>query len=150
MQGIGGIMSIQGEPDGEPIKVAVAIADLVAGLYAATGVLSALVERAVTGAGRTLEVALIDAQVSWLANRAGDWLIAGIEPQRLGNAHPSIVPYETFHAPTGTSTWRRAPTTTSAGSASRRAATTWPPIPATARTAAGSSTARSWCPSCSG
>src|SRR4051794_16482024 len=81
MQGIGGIMSIQGEPDGEPIKVAVAIADLVAGLYAATGVLSALVERAVTGAGRTLEVALIDAQVSWLANRAGDWLIAGIEPE---------------------------------------------------------------------
>ena len=101
MQGIGGIMSIQGEPDGEPIKVAVAIADLVAGLYAATGVLSALVERAVTGAGRTLEVALIDAQVSWLANRAGDWLIAGIEPERLGNAHPSIVPYETFHASDG-------------------------------------------------
>jgi crotonobetainyl-CoA:carnitine CoA-transferase CaiB-like acyl-CoA transferase len=101
MQGIGGIMSIQGEPDGEPIKVAVAIADLVAGLYAATGVLSALVERGVTGAGRTLEVALIDAQVSWLANRAGDWLIAGIEPERLGNAHPSIVPYETFHASDG-------------------------------------------------
>jgi crotonobetainyl-CoA:carnitine CoA-transferase CaiB-like acyl-CoA transferase len=101
MHGIGGIMSIQGEPDGEPIKVAVAIADLVAGLYAATGVLSALVERAVTGTGRTLEVALIDAQVSWLANRAGDWLIAGIEPERLGNAHPSIVPYETFHAADG-------------------------------------------------
>jgi formyl-CoA transferase/CoA:oxalate CoA-transferase len=101
MQGIGGIMSIQGEPDGEPIKVAVAIADLVAGLYAATGVLSALVERAVTRAGRTLEVSLIDAQVSWLANRAGDWLIAGIEPERLGNAHPSIVPYETFHAADG-------------------------------------------------
>jgi len=101
MQGIGGIMSIQGERDGEPIKVAVAIADLVAGLYASTGVLSALVERAATGAGRALEVALIDAQVSWLANRAGDWLIAGIEPERLGNAHPSIVPYETFHAADG-------------------------------------------------
>ena len=101
MQGIGGIMSItrrarrradegrrcDRRPGRRPVR--------------GPGVLSALVERAVTGAGRTLEVALIDAQVSWLANRAGDWLITGIEPERLGNAHPSIVPYETFRASDG-------------------------------------------------
>ena len=89
--------------------------------------------------------------MSWLANRAGDWLIAGIEPERLGNAHPSIVPYETFHASDGyinlavgtDDHFRRFCTR-------GRAATTWPTTPATAPTAAGSSTATSWCPSCSG
>jgi crotonobetainyl-CoA:carnitine CoA-transferase CaiB-like acyl-CoA transferase len=101
MQGIGGIMSMQGEPSGEPMKVAVAIADIVAGLFAANGILAALVERERSGRGREVAVALLDAQVAWLANRAGDWLIGGIPPQRLGNAHPSIVPYETFHADDG-------------------------------------------------
>jgi crotonobetainyl-CoA:carnitine CoA-transferase CaiB-like acyl-CoA transferase len=101
MQGIGGIMSMQGEPDGEPIKVAVAISDIVAGLFAGNAILAALVERERTGEGRALEVALLDAQVAWLANRAGDWLIAGLAPERLGNAHPSIVPYQTFHAADG-------------------------------------------------
>ena len=101
MQGIGGIMSMQGEPAGEPVKVAVAISDIVAGLFAGNAILAALVERERTGRGRQLEVALLDAQVAWLANRAGDWLIGGMPPQRLGNAHPSIVPYETFHAEDG-------------------------------------------------
>jgi formyl-CoA transferase len=101
MQGIGGIMSMQGAPTGEPMKVAVAIADIVAGLFAANGILAALVERERSGRGREVEVALLDAQVAWLANRAGDWLLGGIPPQRLGNAHPSIVPYETFHADDG-------------------------------------------------
>jgi formyl-CoA transferase len=101
MQGIGGIMSITGEPDGDPMKVAVAISDIVAGLFASSAVLAALVERDADGEGRACEVSLLDAQVAWLANRAGDWLISGIEPQRLGNAHPSIVPYETFHAADG-------------------------------------------------
>ena len=101
MQGIGGIMSMQGEPDGQPMKVAVAIADIVAGLFAGNAILAALVERSTTGTGRELEVSLLDAQVAWLANRAGDWLIGGIEPERLGNAHPSIVPYETFEASDG-------------------------------------------------
>jgi crotonobetainyl-CoA:carnitine CoA-transferase CaiB-like acyl-CoA transferase len=101
MQGVGGIMSITGEPDGEPMKVAVAISDIVAGLFAGSAVLAALVERDRTGLGRKVEVSLLDAQVAWLANRAGDWLISGIEPTRLGNAHPSIVPYETFHASDG-------------------------------------------------
>jgi crotonobetainyl-CoA:carnitine CoA-transferase CaiB-like acyl-CoA transferase len=101
MQGIGGIMSMQGEPAGEPMKVAVAISDIVAGLFAGNAILAALVERGRTGEGRELEVALLDAQVAWLANRAGDWLIAGLGPERLGNAHPSIVPYQTFHAADG-------------------------------------------------
>jgi formyl-CoA transferase len=101
MQGLGGIMSITGEPEGEPMKVAVAISDIVAGLFASSAVLAALVERDATGSGRSCEVSLLDAQVAWLANRAGDWLISGITPQRLGNAHPSIVPYETFRAADG-------------------------------------------------
>jgi crotonobetainyl-CoA:carnitine CoA-transferase CaiB-like acyl-CoA transferase len=101
MQGVGGIMSITGEPEGDPMKVAVAISDIVAGLFASSAVLAALVERDRTGEGRACEVSLLDAQVAWLANRAGDWLIGGIEPQRLGNAHPSIVPYETFRAADG-------------------------------------------------
>ena len=101
MQGEGGIMSMQGEPDGEPIKVAVAISDIVAGLFAGNAILAALVQRASTGEGRELEVSLLDAQVAWLANRAGDWLIGGMAPERLGNAHPSIVPYETFETADG-------------------------------------------------
>ena len=101
MQGVGGIMSMQGEPDGEPIKVAVAISDIVAGQFASSAILAALLRRARTGEGATLEVSLLDAQVAWLANRGGDWLIGEIEPVRLGNAHPSIVPYETFRAADG-------------------------------------------------
>jgi glutaryl-CoA transferase len=101
MQGVGGIMSMQGEPDGGPIKVAVAISDIVAGQFAASAILAGLVRRGRTGAGMRVEVALLDAQVAWLANRAGDWLIGGVEPVRLGNAHPSIVPYQTFHAADG-------------------------------------------------
>jgi formyl-CoA transferase len=101
MQGIGGIMSMQGEPDGEPIKVAVAISDIVAGQFASSAILAALLRRARPGEGATLEVSLLDAQVAWLANRGGDWLIGEIEPVRLGNAHPSIVPYETFRAADG-------------------------------------------------
>lgn len=101
MQGVGGIMSMQGEPAGEPMKVAVAIADIVAGQFASSAILAALLRRGRTGEGATLEVSLLDAQVAWLANRGGDWLIGEIEPVRLGNAHPSIVPYETFRAADG-------------------------------------------------
>jgi crotonobetainyl-CoA:carnitine CoA-transferase CaiB-like acyl-CoA transferase len=101
MQGVGGIMSMQGEPEGEPIKVAVAISDIVAGQFASSAILAALLRRGRTGEGAALEVSLLDAQVAWLANRGGDWLIGGIEPVRLGNAHPSIVPYETFRAADG-------------------------------------------------
>jgi len=92
---------MQGDPDGEPMKVAVAISDIVAGQFASSAILAALLRRGRTGEGATLEVSLLDAQVAWLANRGGDWLIGGIEPVRLGNAHPSIVPYETFRAADG-------------------------------------------------
>ena len=78
-----------------------AISDIVAGQFASSAILAALLRRGRTGEGATLEVSLLDAQVAWLANRGGDWLIGGIEPVRLGNAHPSIVPYETFRAADG-------------------------------------------------
>ena len=87
MQGIGGIMSMQGEPAGEPIKVAVAISDIVAGQFASSAILAALLRRGRTGEGAALEVSLLDAQVAWLANRGGDWLIGEIEPVRLGNIY---------------------------------------------------------------
>jgi formyl-CoA transferase len=102
IQGLGGIMSVTGEPDGAPMKVGVAVTDITAGMLACSGILAALVERAGgTARGRHVEVSLLDAQVSWLANRAGEWLIGGVRPQRLGNAHPSIVPYQTFTAADG-------------------------------------------------
>ena len=152
MQGLGGIMSITGEPDGEPMKVAVAISDIVAGLFASSAVLAALVERDRTGHGGTSEVSLLDAQVAWLANRAGDWLLGGIEPERLGNAHPSIVPYETFKAADGGYINLAVGTDDhfQRFSAARRADPTSPTTSATARTPAASSGGTSWCPSSSG
>ncbi len=98
IQGEGGVMSITGEPDGDPMKVGVAIADITAGIYSAVGILAALREAAATGVGRRVQVSLFDAQLAWLANRASDYLVAGETPERLGNAHPSIVPYESFRA----------------------------------------------------
>ena len=101
IQGLGGIMSVTGQADGPPTKVGVAIADIMAGMYACCAVLAALVERRPSGRGRHVEVALLDTQVAWLANRASEWLLGGVVPERLGNAHPSIVPYETFRAADG-------------------------------------------------
>jgi crotonobetainyl-CoA:carnitine CoA-transferase CaiB-like acyl-CoA transferase len=101
IQGEGGIMSITGDPAGDPMKVGVAIADITAGIYATVGVLAALREAAATGAGSHVQVSLFDAQLAWLANRASDFLVAGETPERLGNAHPAIVPYESFRAADG-------------------------------------------------
>jgi crotonobetainyl-CoA:carnitine CoA-transferase CaiB-like acyl-CoA transferase len=101
IQAEGGIMSITGEPDGPPSKVGVAIADISAGMLAAVGILAALLEARSTGQGRRVSVSLLDAQLAWLANRGADHLVAGVEPERLGNAHPSIVPYEAFAASDG-------------------------------------------------
>jgi crotonobetainyl-CoA:carnitine CoA-transferase CaiB-like acyl-CoA transferase len=98
IQGEGGVMSITGDPDGDPMKVGVAIADITAGIYATVGVLAALREAEATGSGRHVQVSLFDAQLAWLANRASDFLVAGETPVRLGNAHPAIVPYESFRA----------------------------------------------------
>jgi formyl-CoA transferase len=98
IQGEGGVMSITGDPDGDPMKVGVAIADITAGIYSAVGILAALREATATGVGSRVQVSLFDAQLAWLANRASDYLVAGETPERLGNAHPSIVPYESFRA----------------------------------------------------
>ncbi len=96
IQAQGGIMSITGPPDGEPYKVGVAIVDITAGLFAASAILAALHHRERTGQGQYIDVALLDSQVAWLANVAHNYFATGEPPQRYGNAHPNIVPYETF------------------------------------------------------
>src|SRR5690606_21930992 len=96
IQAEGGIMSITGPAAGEPHKVGVAIVDISAGLYATTAILAALHHRTQTGRGQWIDVALFDAQLGWLANVASNYLISGRPPARYGNAHPNIVPYETF------------------------------------------------------
>lgn len=98
MQAQGGIMSITGEAGGGPCKVGVAISDLMAGMYAANAILAALFCRERTGLGQYIDLALFDAQVSWLANVAMNYLVSGEPPQRHGNAHPNLVPYQTFAA----------------------------------------------------
>lgn len=101
IQAQGGVMSITGPEDGEPFKVGVAIADITTGLYAATAILAALHERTVSGLGQQLDVALLDAQIAWLANVAQNYLVSHQTPARYGNAHASIVPYQTFQTSTG-------------------------------------------------
>ncbi|MGO2133749.1 MAG: CaiB/BaiF CoA transferase family protein [Halomonas sp.] len=96
VQALGGLMSLTGEPDGMPMKTGVAITDVMTGLYATVGVLAALHERAQTGKGRHIDVALLDVQLATLANQALNTLVSGENPERFGNAHPNIVPYEAF------------------------------------------------------
>lgn len=96
IQAEGGIMSITGPTGGEPYKVGVAVVDITAGLYATTAILAALHHRQRTGLGQWIDVALFDAQLGWLANVASNYLVSGEPPTRYGNAHPNIVPYETF------------------------------------------------------
>ncbi|MBI4821797.1 MAG: CoA transferase [Deltaproteobacteria bacterium] len=101
VQAASGIMSITGQPDGPPTRVGVAIADLVSGLYAAQGILAALVERARTGAGRHVEVSMLDAMTSLLTYQAAIHFGTGAHPKRMGDAHPSICPYETVEVADG-------------------------------------------------
>jgi crotonobetainyl-CoA:carnitine CoA-transferase CaiB-like acyl-CoA transferase len=100
IQGMGGLMSITGDPDGAPgggpMKVGVAITDILTGMYAATAVLAALAHRERTGRGQHVDLALLDVQVAMLANQAQSYLVTGRPPARVGNAHPSIVPYQAF------------------------------------------------------
>jgi crotonobetainyl-CoA:carnitine CoA-transferase CaiB-like acyl-CoA transferase len=98
VQGMGGLMSVTGEPDGEPMKVGVGIADVMTGMYALASVLAALRAREITGRGQYIDMALLDTQISWLVNVGQAYLVDGKVPGRLGNAHPTIVPYETFPA----------------------------------------------------
>lgn len=101
IQAMGGLMSITGEPDGEPMKTGVAVADLFAGQFAAIAILAAIVHRDATGQGQKIDLSLYDAQLAMLANVASNYLISGSPPGRYGNAHPNIVPYETFHTRDG-------------------------------------------------
>lgn len=99
IQGMAGLMSLTGEPDsqgGNPVKVGVAVTDLLTGLYAANAIQGALLERNKSGLGQYIDLALLDVQVAALANQASNYLIGGEIPQRLGNAHPNIVPYQAF------------------------------------------------------
>jgi crotonobetainyl-CoA:carnitine CoA-transferase CaiB-like acyl-CoA transferase len=95
-QGLGGIMSITGEPDGPPMKVGVGISDIMCGMYAAVSILAAVRHRDLTGKGQYIDLALLDTQVAWLANEGLNYLTSGIVPQRRGSAHPNIVPYQLF------------------------------------------------------
>ncbi|MGJ8546631.1 MAG: CaiB/BaiF CoA transferase family protein [Sulfitobacter sp.] len=100
-QGFGGIMSLTGDPDGVPTKVGVGIADVMCGMYACIGVLAALRHRDKTGEGQHVELALIDTQMAWLINEGMNFLTSGDLPERRGNAHPNIVPYDAFECSDG-------------------------------------------------
>lgn len=105
IQGLGGLMSLTGRPEGEegagPVKVGVALTDILTGLYATVGVLAALNQREQSGIGQHIDVALLDVQVACLANQAMNYLATGVSPKRLGNAHPNIVPYQDFPSADG-------------------------------------------------
>ena len=100
IQGMGGLMSVTGQPDsapgGEPMKVGVAVSDLVAGLYTAIAILAALIHQGQTGEGQEIDMALFDCQAAALANQATNYLVGHQLPERLGNAHPNIAPYQVF------------------------------------------------------
>jgi formyl-CoA transferase len=101
IQAMGGLMSITGEPEGEPMKVGVAVADLFAGQNAVIAILAALQARIHTGRGQHLDISLFDSQVGMLANVASNYLISGNLPKRYGNSHANIVPYQSFQASEG-------------------------------------------------
>lgn len=105
VQGMGGLMSVTGQPDGqpgaEPMKVGVAVSDLFTGMNAVTAILAALNYRHRTGKGQHIDCALLDCQAAMLANQASSWLNGNIEPRRLGNNHPTVVPYRVFPARDG-------------------------------------------------
>ncbi|MBA4791589.1 MAG: CoA transferase, partial [Rhizobiales bacterium] len=100
IQGMAGLMSITGQPDGtpggEPMKVGVATCDLFTGMYAAVSILAALTHRERTGEGQHIDCSLFDSQVAMLANQAANWLVGSVEPKRMGNSHPNVVPYRVF------------------------------------------------------
>lgn len=101
LQGMGGLMGITGEAGATPVKVGVAITDICAGMYAAYGILAALRARERTGRGQLVDSAMLDGQVSWLTYAGGIYFATGESPERLGNAHPTIVPYQAFRTSDG-------------------------------------------------
>ncbi len=101
IQGMGGVMSLTGEPAGLPQKVGVPVADLFAGLYGAIGILAAIRHRDLTGVGQQIDIGMLDTHVAWLANQGMNYLATGENPERLGNQHPNIVPYQVFPTANG-------------------------------------------------
>ena len=105
VQAMGGLMSVTGQPDGSdgagPQKVGVALTDIMTGLYATIGILAALTERDRSGLGQYVDLALLDVTAATLANQASNYLVGGLVPTRLGNAHPNVVPYQSFVAADG-------------------------------------------------
>ena len=97
-QAMGGLMSLTGEENRPPVKIGVAISDIFAGMYAVIGILSALIARKKTGKGQLIDVSLLDGLVSILSHQAGNYLVSGVDPKRLGSAHPTIAPYQAFQA----------------------------------------------------
>ena len=102
IQGMGGLMDITGEADGGPQKVGVALADIITGIYGVIAIQCALAQRERTAQGMHIDLSLLDTMVAVLANQGLNFLVSGVAPQRLGNAHPNIVPYQTFEARDGT------------------------------------------------
>ncbi|MGD2201076.1 MAG: CaiB/BaiF CoA-transferase family protein [Candidatus Bathyarchaeota archaeon] len=101
IQGMGGLMGITGEPDSPPVRIGMAITDIGAGMYAIIAILAALRAREKTGAGQYLDISMIDGSVSWMTYLAGNYFATGKVPQKMGSAHPSIVPYQAFEAGDG-------------------------------------------------
>jgi formyl-CoA transferase/CoA:oxalate CoA-transferase len=96
MQAEGGLMSITGPADGAPYRLGVAIVDIVSGMFAAQGILAALVSRGITGRGQVVDIGMLDAATALLTYQAGNYFANGVAPGRLGTRHPTIAPYETF------------------------------------------------------
>jgi crotonobetainyl-CoA:carnitine CoA-transferase CaiB-like acyl-CoA transferase len=101
IQGMAGLMSVTGEPEGQPQKVGVAVTDIFTGVYAATAILAALHQRASTGLGQQIDMALMDVAASIMANQAMNYLTTGVAPQKMGNAHPNLAPYAVFDCADG-------------------------------------------------
>jgi formyl-CoA transferase len=101
IQAMGGVMSFTGEPGGQPIKVGVAVTDVIAGLYAVIAIQGALAQRQKTSQGQQLDISLFDTQLAWLVNVGSNYLVSGESPKRYGNAHANIVPYQSFSARDG-------------------------------------------------
>ena len=101
IQGMAGLMSVTGEPDGQPQKVGVAVTDIFTGVYAATAILAALHQRGTTGRGQHIDMALLDVATSIMANQAMNFLATGTAPRKMGNAHPNLAPYAVFDCADG-------------------------------------------------
>ncbi|SRR6266508_4633838 len=143
-QGTGGIMSVTGERDSRPVKVGVAVNDVMSGLYAAVGILSALRHRDRTGLGQHIHIALLDVQVGWLYNVGLNYLLSGQVPGRWGTAHPNTVPYQVFPTSDGHVILGANKMRSSGGSASSRARRSSRSTLALRPTPCGSGTAPSW------